>query len=303
MSQFQMPSTARLGYVQLTVANLENQIMFYTQALGFTLHWRNGAEAALGTANEVLLRLSEVPQARRNQRTTGMYHFAILYPSIKELARAVARLFAIRYPNSPTDHGMSKTTYLDDLEGNTIELYVRSLDDAVYETINGELVVRYADGCVGNGRDPLDLDALFSHLSEQDRLDLPLPEGTQLGHMHLYARDVVASNEFYTNTMGFQLGDYLPSFRMSDVGLDAEQPHVVAFNNWKGPNLAAPAPERELGMRHFSIVLPNANVLNELVSSLQAKGIATTPHAEGVMISDPSELAILLTDTMLPVVQ
>jgi catechol 2,3-dioxygenase len=106
----------------LTVANLERQISFYTQVLGFKLHWQEESEAALGTEAEVLLRLTEEPSARRVQNSAGMYHFAILYPSRKELARAIARLFALRYPNSPTDHGVSMTTYLDDLEGNNIEL-------------------------------------------------------------------------------------------------------------------------------------------------------------------------------------
>jgi len=117
------PAT-RLGYVHLTVASLERQLPFYTQVLGFKLHWREGAEVALGTETEVLLRLSEVPTARRVQHTSGMYHFAILYPSRKELARAIARLFALRYPNALTDHGVSKTTYLDDLEGNNIEMTI-----------------------------------------------------------------------------------------------------------------------------------------------------------------------------------
>ena len=110
----------------------------------------------------MLLRLSEDGTARRVDRGAGMYHFAILYPSRTELARAVARLFALRYPNAPTDHGVSKTSYLEDPEGNTIELYVRSLEDATMELVDGQLVVRYADGRIGTGRDPLDVDALFA---------------------------------------------------------------------------------------------------------------------------------------------
>src|SRR5436190_16514283 len=131
--KFSIPPTTRLGHVHLTVNNLDREISFYTKVLGFKLHWRESAEAALGTESEVLLLLSENPTARRVQNTSGMYHFAILYPSRKELARAIARLFAMRYPNSPTDHGISKTTYLDDLEGNTIELYARSLEDGVFD--------------------------------------------------------------------------------------------------------------------------------------------------------------------------
>src|SRR4029450_2675313 len=90
-----IPPTTRLGHVHLTVLSLDRQIAFYTQVLGFKLHWREGSEAALGTEAEVLLRLPETATARRVQHTSGMYHFAILYPSRKELARAMARLFAL----------------------------------------------------------------------------------------------------------------------------------------------------------------------------------------------------------------
>lgn len=292
-----MPSTARLGFVHLTVANLERQLAFYTQVLGFHLLWREGAEAALGTASEILLRLSEVPSARRVQHSTGMYHFAVLYPSRKELARAIARLFALRYPNAPTDHGVSKTTYLEDLEGNTIELYVRSLDDAVFELVNGQMVVRYADGRVGNGRDPLDVEALFSELQEGDRLDLPLPDGTQIGHMHLYVSDLHASYDFYNTLLGFERGPLIEGFRMGEVGLDAEQPHVIAFNTWKGPNLP-PAPPDALGIRYFTIVLPSTAELQQLVARVQAAGLPTETHDEGVLIRDPAQIAMVLTDHM-----
>src|SRR5688500_6532272 len=115
------PAT-RMRTVHLTVADLERQIGFYQQVIGLMLHWREGAAAGLGVGGEDLLRLTEVPGARRYRGTTGMYHFAILLPTRRELARAVARLFSLRYPNYPTDHVMTKTTYLDDPEGNNIEL-------------------------------------------------------------------------------------------------------------------------------------------------------------------------------------
>lgn len=296
-AQFHIPTTTRIGHVHLTVASLDRQIGFYTQVLGFTLHWREGSEAALGTAAEVLLRLSENPAARRAQRATGMYHFAILYPSRKELARAIARLFALRYPNSPTDHGVSKTTYLDDLEGNTIELYVRSLDDAVFEVHNGQMRVRYADGRVGSGRDPLDVEALFRELDEGDALDLPLPEGTRIGHMHLYAAGLDSSMNFYAGVLGFEEGPMFSAFRMGEVGLDAQQPHVVAFNTWKGEGIP-PAPADSLGMRYFTLVLPSADDIERLVERVQAAGIVAERTADGVVLRDPSQLMIILTDRM-----
>jgi catechol 2,3-dioxygenase len=291
-----LDATTRLGYVHLTVNSLERQIAFYTQVLGFKLHWQEGSEAALGTDAEVLLRLSEDPAARRYQQTTGMYHFAILYPSVKELARAMARVFSLRYPNSPTDHGISMTTYLDDLEGNNIELYIRTLDRAVYETSNGQLAVRYADGHIGSGRDPLDVEALFSELTEEDRLDVPLPEGTRIGHVHLYGSSLEASMSFYRDILGFQEGPMFESFRMGDVGLDDQQPHVVAFNTWKATD--TPAPADALGMRYFTIVLPNAEEMQRVIGRVQAAGLPIEDSRDGLIVRDPSQIRVMLTDAM-----
>lgn len=294
---YRIPSTTRLGHVHLTVNSLDREVAFYTQVLGFTLHWREGTDAALGTEAEVLLRLTQNRDARRVQHTTGMYHFAILYPSRKALARAIARLFVLRYPNAPTDHGVSKTTYLDDAEGNNIELYIRTLDDGVFEIIDGEMAVRYADGRIGSGRDPLDLDALFSELEAGERLDVPLPEGTRLGHMHLYGSDLQAQMQFYSGVLGFEEGPLIANFRMGEVGLDAQQNHVIAFNTWKGEG-APPAPPNALGMRHFTVVLPDAAELARVVERVQAAGIATEQTPDGTLVRDPSQISLILTDHM-----
>ena len=294
-----IPPTTRLGHVHLTVADMDRQLLFYTEVLGFVVHWREGAEAALGTPSEVLLRLTEVPGAQRANHTAGMYHFAILYPSRKDLARAIARLFALRYPNSPTDHGISKTTYLDDMEGNTIELYVRSLDDAEYDLSTGNLRVCYADGRIGTGRDPLDVEALFEELGEDDRLDVPLPDGTQLGHVHLYTVSLGQSMDFYARVLGFEEGPVFSGFRMGEVGLDAEQPHVVAFNTWKGEDIPAPLPD-SLGMRYFTVVLPDRAELDRAVERVRAAGLPAEDTPQGVLVRDPSQIAVVLTDRLEP---
>lgn len=123
--EFSIHPAAKVGHVSLTVANLDNQISFYQQALGFNLRWRAGEQASLGTSGRELLRLVEAPGYKRYRGVTGLYHFAVLFPDRRELARVMARLFALKYPNYPTDHIMTKTTYLDDPEGNGIELYCR----------------------------------------------------------------------------------------------------------------------------------------------------------------------------------
>jgi catechol 2,3-dioxygenase-like lactoylglutathione lyase family enzyme len=176
-----VPATTRLGHVHLTVADLERELAFYQEVLGFRLRWREGRSAGLGAGAEDLLRLTELPGARPARNAAGLYHFAVLYPSRRELARAVARLFALRYPNSPTDHVVSKTTYLDDPEGQNIELYVRSPEDGeVVITPDGDISIRRYDGKPATGRDPVDVDALFEELTPNDRLDALLPRRARL---------------------------------------------------------------------------------------------------------------------------
>ena len=119
-TEFSIHPATKIGVVSLRVANLDNQLTFYQQVLGFQLHWREGNKAGLGAGGADLLRLTEEPNLKRYRGVTGLYHFAVLFPNRRELARAIARLIALQYPNYPTDHIMTKTTYLDDLEGNGI---------------------------------------------------------------------------------------------------------------------------------------------------------------------------------------
>ncbi len=286
------PAT-RLGTVALNVSNLEGQIEFYRSILGFAVHWREGNRAGLGAGAADLLELAELPGARRYPRTTGLYHFAVLFPDRRELARAVARLFKAGYENYPTDHVATKTTYLRDPEGQEIELYAESPEDGSMGIANGQFLARKADGTPSSGREPLDLDALFANLRQQDRLDQPIPRETKIGHVHLYVRDVPESVDFYTRVIGFD-----------DMGSSAEMQagfvsaggyhHHVGLNSWIGRG-RPPAPHGALGMRHFTVILPDAANLAEVADRIEKAGVATQEREGGLIVRDPSENGVLFT--------
>src|SRR5436190_15181750 len=148
---FSIDPATKMGHISLTVASLDNQIVFYEQALGFRLHWREGNKAGLGSPNGAdLLLLTEEPDLKKYRGVTGLYHVAYVFPSKRELAIAMARLFALKYPNAPTDHIMTKTIYLDDLEGNGIELYCESPEDGTWSFSNGDFESRRKDGSWSN---------------------------------------------------------------------------------------------------------------------------------------------------------
>lgn len=281
----------RLGAVHLTVASLERQIAFYQQALGLRLHWQADGKAGLGAGTEDLLVLIEVPDAKREPRTTGLYHFALLLPNRRELARAIVRLAQLKVPQSPTDHVMTETTYLSDAEGNGIELYVDTPEDGFFGEENGQLIARDKNGVLRSGRDPLDIDELLTHLQPGDRFDGPVDPVTRMGHIHLHVADIEPAMWFYRDILGFgkQIQDAMVGF-VSAGGYH----HHIGFNTWVGRG-APPPPQGALGLRHYTVVLPEQGELERLEAQIHAAGWPLERRPDGLMVADPSQNHLLLT--------
>jgi catechol 2,3-dioxygenase len=282
-----------IGHVSLTVASLERQTAFYEQVLGFKVHWRNEGQAGLGAGGRDLLLLTEKEGFRRYRGVTGLYHFAVLFPNRRELARAVKRLFTLRYQNYPTDHIMTKTTYLDDPEGNGIELYAESPEDGTWSLADGQYITRRADGSLSDGREPLDLEALFSNLMTDDRLDVAVPAETRVGHVHLHVRDIDEAVDFYHGAIGFDLMGVARPFRMAFVSAGGYH-HHVGLNTWQGEG-APPPPQDAVGLRHFQVLLPSAEALGEVVERLKHKKISIEETAQGALVRDPSGNGVVLS--------
>lgn len=121
--------TTRIGHVHLKVADLERAIAFYHGVLGFELTQRYGTQAAFlsagGYHHHIGLNTWESRGGSPSPRgTTGLYHVAILYARQEELADALRRLIRHGVPLSgASDHGVSQALYLDDPDGNGVELY------------------------------------------------------------------------------------------------------------------------------------------------------------------------------------
>jgi catechol 2,3-dioxygenase len=291
-TDFSIDAGTRIGLVSLTVANLENQILFYQQALGFKLHWREGNKAGLGAGGADLLRLTEEPNLKKYRGVTGLYHFAILFPSRRELARAVARLSVIKYLNHPTDHIMTKTTYLDDPEGNGIELYAESPEDGIFAIENNDFVTRRADGTLSSGREPLDVEALFSHLKEDDKLDDPIPAQTRVGHVHLHVRSVPEAVDFYHGILGFDMMGNSSTFQAAFISAGGYH-HHIGLNAWQGEG-APPPPANTVGLRHFTVDLPNQLALDDVAVRITQAGIPFNQTDDGLLLYDPSQNGVVL---------
>ncbi len=120
----------QIGHVHLHVGDLERSIKFYRDILGFDVQQKLGDSAAFlsagGYHHHIGLNTWQgkgAPPAPEGH--AGLYHFAILYPSRKELAKALKALMDAKWPiTGASDHGVSEAIYLDDPDGNGIELYV-----------------------------------------------------------------------------------------------------------------------------------------------------------------------------------
>ena len=135
----------RIGHVHLKVSDLERSVAFYRDAFGFELQQRLGDSAAFLSAGGYHHHLGLNTWESRGgppapPGTAGLYHFAILYPNRKELARALKRLLDRGVPiDGASDHGVSEAIYLHDPDGNGIEIY-RDRDRAEWpRTPDGEI--------------------------------------------------------------------------------------------------------------------------------------------------------------------
>ena len=142
---------------------------------------------------------------------------------------------------------MTKTTYLDDPEGNGIELYTESPEDGTWSLTNGEYVTRRADGSLSDGREPLDVNALLSHLKEDDRLDAPIHPETRMGHIHLHVRNIEEAVDFYHGILGFDVMGVAKAFRMAFVSAGGYH-HHIGLNTWQGEG----APSAVCGCPRFA---------------------------------------------------
>src|SRR5437588_6522916 len=119
----ELPAALRLGPVHLTVTNLDRSVGWYQEALGLRVHAHDATTAKLGDGAETVIALDEDAQARPAGRHAGLYHYALLYPTREELARAAIRLAATRTPiQGASDHRTHEAIYLADPDGNGVEL-------------------------------------------------------------------------------------------------------------------------------------------------------------------------------------
>lgn len=232
-----------IGKVVLNVENMENMKNFYTSVIGLEIKNETEQSLELGAFGEeqVLLELQPVVPAGEKPTTTGLYHFAFLLPTRKDLGEILYHLLVSKYPlTGASDHGYSEALYLDDPEGNGIEIYTdkpKSMWD-----------IR-SDGQIAGVTEPMDAEGVIGEAKQEFQ---GMPKGTYMGHVHLFVAELEETEKFYQDVLGFDLKfKFGPQAKFFAAG---EYHHQIGANVWAGKNI--PAAQKGLrGLDYFTIIV------------------------------------------------
>ncbi|MGE6630516.1 VOC family protein [Bacillus sp. NPDC077027] len=253
------PNT-KLGLTELHISDFQRSLPFYTDILGFTVLDQTGSTVTLGNnAKEPILLLKEdTSLAQKPDHEPGLYHFAILLPTRKNLGTWLAHVVKKGYPLiGASDHFFSEAIYLSDPDGIGVEVYADRPQD---------IWVDDQGGLKGGGNAPLDGDGLLQEAA--DSVWEGLPAGTVMGHLHFHLNPDEA-NKFYVETLGFQIRMAPPASLFIAAGL---YHHHLAFNAW-GRGRKGAIDTSFSGIRSYTLVFPEEKDRQSVLNSLSQAGI------------------------------
>ncbi len=267
---------ARVTSVSLTVSDLDRSLAFY-RSIGFDAAPTGANHAALGPPGATpFLYLEARPNAPHPHGATGLFHFAVLHPDRAALARALRHMAQARIRFTGfADHLVSEALYFSDPDGNGIEYYRDRPRDQW--TRHG--------GQVKMTTDPLDIDSLLAEAADSPATWPGLEPGTRLGHMHLQVAHIPPAEQFYRDALGFDITcRFGPQASFFAAG---GYHHHIATNTWAGVG-APPPPEGSVGLREFTIEVPNEAAVRSLAERLTTHGVAFRQDGRDLLTEDPS---------------
>lgn len=244
-----------LAEVVLNVKDLKSQTAFYHQIIGLEILSQTETEAILGLGRKALVHLIQTEKAGEVREHYGLYHLAILLPTRKALADVLKHLSDLRIPLvGGADHGYSEALYLEDLEGNGIELY---RDKPVSSWDIRE------DGRIIGVTEALAAQDIYELGEKVD--PFLLAEGTRMGHIHLSVKDSHAASQFYQKALGLEDKFSIPSASWIAAG---KYHHHLAVNEWGGKNLASRKQDL-LGLAYYVIEVAHKEELLTIAQRAQ----------------------------------
>jgi catechol 2,3-dioxygenase len=263
-----------IGAVALRVRDLERLTTFYRDALGLAVLDRAKDGVSLGAGGVPFVHLEHRPDAKPDDtREAGLYHTAFLMPTRGDLARWILHVARNKVRlTGASDHAVSEAFYLDDPEGNGIEVYYdRPLE--AWEWTGDALKIT---------TDPLDVDDILREVPPD--AEYPgAPDGFRIGHVHLRVGDVARAETFYRDAIGLDVTRRRHGASFMSSG---RYHHHIAGNVWHSAG-AGQRDEKRVGLSWLTLEAADAAAFETVKARLGQSGTPPLVTSSGIETADP----------------
>jgi catechol 2,3-dioxygenase len=263
------------GAVGMVVRDLDLLTAYYRDLLKLTEMERTPQRVMLGTGDVALLDLTHKPDALPDDpREAGLYHTAFLMPTRADLARWIVYVAQNRVPVSgASDHDVSEAIYLDDPEGNGVEVYSDRPQERWRR--DGKTIFQKTD--------PLDIEAIVQEIDPATATYDGAPGGLRVGHIHLRVGNVERAEAFYADALGLDVTRRRTGATfISSAGYH----HHVGANVWHSQG-AGPRDAKRAGLDYFTLEVNDAATLDAMKQRVMAFGAPIDAIAGGFATADP----------------
>lgn len=263
----------QIGRVSLAVRDLQGVAAFYQRVLGLSQITLSSDIVTLGAGPLPLLDLVHNPiGARRNFQQAGLFHIAFLLPTRVDLVRWLAHALRQDIPlQGASDHLVSEALYLNDPEGNGVEIYA-DRPVALWHS---------PDGRIKMGTEALNVKDLLAAGASGHWAGMP--DRGHIGHIHLQVGDIAQADAFYRDVLGFDIAARYPGASFFGSG---GYHHQIAGNIWNSRN-AGPRPKNALGLHHYEITVQTCALRDAILARAQTAHAPIDLSTDAPVLSDP----------------
>ena len=252
---YEYNSRIHLAEVALNVRDLSGQTAFYHQLLGLEILNQSSNQVLLGAGGKPLVKLIQTENTGNPKQSYGLYHMALLLPTREDLANLFKHLLDLKIPLvGGADHGYSEAIYLEDLEGNGIELY-RDKPVTVWDIREDGRIIGVTE----------ELSAQDIYQLGKEIKPFAIASGTRMGHVHLSVKNSREASVFYQESLGLEDKFTIPHASWIASG---DYHHHLAVNEWGGKNLVR-RKNGMVGLAYYVVEVENKEFLVNLFTQAQ----------------------------------
>ena len=266
--------------VELKVSELQRSLRYYQEVIGFQILQQETYKATLTADGQTALLTIVQPESVEEKvgQTTGLYHLALLLPSRRDLANIISHFHQKNVYFGASDHHVSEALYLNDPDGNGIEVYADRPEHEWLWHVNQVHMVT----------EPLHIHSI---LAEGDGRWNGLPANTVMGHIHLSVSNLADAEQFYTKGLGF---DIVTRYGTQALFISTGRyHHHIGLNTWQSAN-APKLGEHQVGLKAVSLRLNDEEQATTMKANLRAIGAPVVEVDGGFQTEDPAGNVVLL---------